>query len=93
MKIEEFKAWFQGFCENMDGPPSAEQWKKIKANVANIDNVATPIQFIEHHYRDYNTFWPRPYQVWCSSGANDGLEIQSTMADMGRADAAMLTAG
>lgn len=43
MKLNEFKAWFDGFTEGMEGPPSAKQWKRIKEQVAAIDG--TPISY------------------------------------------------
>lgn len=29
MKLAEFKAWFEGFTEDMDRAPTAKQWKRI----------------------------------------------------------------
>lgn len=76
MTPAEFKAWFDGFTEGMDGPPSIKQWEKITAKVKQIDgtSVLTPI------YVD--RWWPtvlprldtsgapyRPYPVWCGTTA------------------------
>lgn len=36
MTPEQFKAWFEGFCEAIDAAPTSEQWAKIKAKVADI---------------------------------------------------------
>lgn len=36
MNLIEFKAWFLGFSEGVGDAPTAEQWQKIKAKVAEI---------------------------------------------------------
>lgn len=36
MTPDQFKAWFEGFCEAIDATPTPEQWAKIKAKVADI---------------------------------------------------------
>jgi hypothetical protein len=36
MTLSEFKAWLEGFTEVIDGPPSQEQWDRIKEKVASI---------------------------------------------------------
>lgn len=40
MSLSEFKAWLEGFEEAMGGnPPSADQWKMIKAKLAKVEIV------------------------------------------------------
>lgn len=53
MTLAEFKAWFEGFTEDMDAPPTAKQWKRIKARVAQIDGAAVTREVI---WRD--RYWP-----------------------------------
>lgn len=36
MNIAEFKAWFEGYTEDMEGPPSAAQWERIKSRVGEL---------------------------------------------------------
>jgi len=36
MNSLQFKAWFDGFTENMDKPPTERQWSRIKEQVKNI---------------------------------------------------------
>jgi hypothetical protein len=36
MTPDQFKAWFEGFCEAINTAPTPEQWAKIKAKVAEI---------------------------------------------------------
>lgn len=53
----EFKAWFEGFSENIDKPNKA-QWKRIKARVKDIDGTpVTPTIIREYVDRYIN----RPY--------------------------------
>jgi hypothetical protein len=58
MTPKEFKAWFEGFTEAMDGMPSEAQWAKIKARVAEIDG--TPVNYPVYVDR----YWPRPKPWW-----------------------------
>ena len=54
MTPSEFKAWFDGFTEAMQGLPNEDQWKKIRKRVSEIDG--TPIT--ERIYIDH---WPGRY--------------------------------
>jgi len=36
MTPNEFKAWFDGFCEGVDGRPTKEQWEKIVLRVKDL---------------------------------------------------------
>lgn len=74
MTLSEFKAWFEGYTEGLDGAPTEKQFKRIKAKVAEI--TGTPISypvFIDRYrdvwprYRD--TGWPQPIVSWSSTGA------------------------
>ena len=58
MTLSEFKAWFEGFTEEMDGPPTKKQWSRIRKRVLEIDDVATsyPV-FIERYYRPWQPYW------------------------------------
>ena len=95
MLVNEFKAWFDGFTEQMTKPPTATQWKRIKARVKQIDDA--PVT--EYVYRDYF----RPYYAHFSSepqkffgattmGQNQAQTIDSAvmMNDAGRAEFASL---
>lgn len=33
MTLSEFKAWFDGYTEDIVGPPTEAQWEKIKAKL------------------------------------------------------------
>ena len=46
MTLSEFKAWFAGYAEEMDGPPTPKQWEKIKERVGKIDGTPITARFI-----------------------------------------------
>jgi len=64
MKLDEFKAWFEGFTEDMDGAPTTKQWKRIKERVAEIDGVAISYPVYVERY------WPsmRPWYTYSMRG-------------------------
>ncbi len=78
MTPSEFKAWFDGFCEAMEGTPSVAQWTRIKARVAEIDGRAiTEHVYINRYVPNYhpNYYWQSPYgwlYVYCGSGGAIG---------------------
>jgi len=54
MNLSEFKAWFEGFTENLDGPPNTKQWKRITKRVEEITSDATPWPiFVDRYIRPY----------------------------------------
>jgi len=63
MTLSEFKAWFEGFTENLDGPPNKKQWARICKRVKEIQVDSTPI-VVERYLRPY---WDR---VWCGVGTS-----------------------
>lgn len=36
MTVEQFKAWFEGFSEGVDGAPTKEQFDRIRQKVAEL---------------------------------------------------------
>ena len=89
MTPQEFKAWFQGFTEALEGTPSEEQWKRIKARVGEIDGR----QITEHVYINrYLPYYSQPYwnglpYVYCSAntlsvGTNGGMGVGSGTANL-----------
>lgn len=53
MTLSEFKAWFEGFSENLDGnTPSKKQWARIQERVGQIDGTAVTKEII-------HTWWPQ----------------------------------
>lgn len=58
MNLSEFKAWFEGFTENLEGQPNAKQWARIKKRVGEITADSTPYPvFVERYYRPYQPYW------------------------------------
>lgn len=73
MHLTEFKAWFQGYTEEMDAPPNKAQWAKIKKRVAEItaDYTPTPV-FIEKWVHPYRRYWQQPeYVAWRTNNTAD----------------------
>ncbi|MEZ2132698.1 MULTISPECIES: hypothetical protein [unclassified Sinorhizobium] len=97
MTLSEFKAWFEGFSEIMEGPPDEKQWERIKARVAEINGASTPYPiFVDRYIEPYRRYWPNvPYWtsgsalLGCntpSSAASSTFESHSAMFDLGRAE-------
>ncbi|ENN86054.1 hypothetical protein RHSP_31883 [Rhizobium freirei PRF 81] len=57
MTLAEFKAWFEGFTETLEGAPSEKQWERIKARVAEINGTVTT-------YPVYVDRYMPPYRPW-----------------------------
>lgn len=62
MTLSEFKAWFEGFTETMDGPPSLKQWERIQARVKEITgSPVTERVFVDR-------YWPHITKTWWDNG-------------------------
>jgi hypothetical protein len=55
MTLQEFKAWFEGFTEDMSAAPSKKQWERIKKRVKEIDGSAVTYPVFVDRY------WPHVY--------------------------------
>ena len=58
MNLSEFKAWFEGFTEGLEGPPDTKQWARIQEKIGKIKD-APPTErtvFVDH--------WARPWRRW-----------------------------
>jgi hypothetical protein len=64
MTLAEFKAWFEGYTEGLEGAPTAAQFARIKEKVALIDGTVTTYPVFLDRYV-YPNQW-RPYwdRVW-----------------------------
>lgn len=97
MTLSEFKAWFEGYTEGIEGVPTAAQFARIKEKVKAIDG--TPITqtiFMERYrpYWDRSDFFPRPVPVWYGTSAGTAADngavcwnSESAMMAVGRTDA------
>jgi hypothetical protein len=51
MTLAEFKAWFDGFTEEMDEAPTKKQWERIKKRVKEIDgSPVTERVFVDRYW-------------------------------------------
>ncbi|HKI60729.1 MAG TPA: hypothetical protein VKA31_00400 [Mariprofundaceae bacterium] len=66
----EFKAWFEGFTEAMDGEPTPDQWKKVKRRVSEIDgHPVTYPTFVERYWPRFDEpVYPWRYTILCGNG-------------------------
>lgn len=105
MTPSEFKAWFQGFTEALEGTPSVAQWARIKARVAEIDGRAITEhvyinRYVPHYYPNY-PYINLPY-VYCdavgstntvSAGTSGTITLTSNGAGTFDSHTAMLSLG
>ena len=77
MQLSEFKAWFEGFTEGMDGPPNEKQWARIQAKIKEIDGAPVTPVYIER-YRDIYPRWYRSYEGWTSSYSTNAVPLSMT---------------
>jgi len=99
MTPAEFKAWFDGFTEGMDGPPSAKQWEKITKKVKQIDNtsVLTPV-YVDRWWPVVQPYWQhttgglRPCPVWYGAGSASSLSAGTVSSSTVRMSADELKA-
>lgn len=66
MNLQEFKAWFEGYTENISTSPTYSQWERIKKRVEEIDGTATPEKifvdrYINQHPFPWNNHFPNFY--------------------------------
>ncbi len=54
MTVNEFKAWFSGYTENVPKQPTQKQWKRICEVVNDIDHLPTSYPaFINRYWNNY----------------------------------------
>lgn len=49
MNLSEFKAWFEGFTEGMDGPPNEAQWNRIQERLATVTAISIQPPMLTPH--------------------------------------------
>lgn len=97
MTLSEFKAWFEGFTEDMDGAPNKKQWDRIKARVKEIDGVAvTKTVFVDRYLPPYRPYWEerRIYgsvgvvdnSTYCANAMTSQFNNHAAMLDLGKAE-------
>lgn len=68
MTLSEFKAWFEGFTEDMDGAPSKKQFERIKEKVAQITGTPITQTVIREYYDRYRPWWNGPLVTYGGGG-------------------------
>ena len=75
MTPNEFKAWFDGFCEAFDKTPTQKQWARIKERVAEIDGKpVTERVFVDRYWPPYQKPYFDPY-YWRYGGYTAGATV------------------
>lgn len=65
MHLSEFQAWFEGFTEEMKGPPNKDQWAKIKKRVKEITADYTPAPiFIDRYVQPWRRYLDNDWVTW-----------------------------
>lgn len=80
MTPKEFKAWFEGFTEAMDGQPTPAQWAKVKERVAQIDGATTSYPVYVDRYLPRRYWDHEPYRVWRSALSGDNTKFDERFA-------------
>lgn len=59
MTLDQFKSWFEGYTEDMTRVPNAKQWKRIKAQVEEIDGQSITHEYITryYHHQPWYPYW------------------------------------
>lgn len=84
MNLNEFKAWFEGFCENIEHLPGESQWKRIVEKVVKIEDAppATLHHFHDYYYRPWQRwFISRPYCAGPPIYVGDGVQFTGSLGD------------
>lgn len=67
MTLSEFKAWFEGYTEGLEGAPTKAQFERIKEKVKEIQGTVPtsyPI-FVDRWAQPYRRYWDT---YWTSTG-------------------------
>jgi len=76
MTLPEFKAWFEGYTENISKQPTQKQWARIQERVSEIDSKpVTEKVFIDRYWKDYQPTWYGPYVTYTSGKKSDNTTI------------------
>ena len=86
MHLSEFQAWFEGFTEEMKGPPNKDQWAKIKKRIKEITADYTPAPvFIRDYIRPWRRYWDTGwYPTWIDNNTAS-LSAQAQLTDWSHA--------
>lgn len=87
MTLTEFKAWFEGFTEDMGSAPNKRQWERIQARVKEITghSVSYPV-YIDRYVAPVRPYWDR---VWCGGVYPQAVGVGSALRSSGSATAGL----
>lgn len=96
MTLSEFKAWFSGFTESMEGAPTEKQWERIKARVAEISGQPiTRTVYVDRYIEPYRRYWGEinnlpPLVAYSTANTpapgKDVFDGYTAMLDLGKAE-------
>lgn len=106
MNLQEFKAWFEGFTESLEGkPPGPKSWKRIQEKVSLIEE-SPPVTrdiFVHEYWHPWRRWFSDPGYEPHRLGYGSGIGYSSSssgqmasfdsvlaFADLGRAESASL---
>jgi hypothetical protein len=70
MQLAEFKAWFEGYTEGLEGAPTKAQFDRIKEKVKEIDGRAvTETVFIDRYVAPHRPYWDHYWYGTYSAGS------------------------
>lgn len=79
--VSEFKAWFEGFTEAMDGPPDAKQWARIQSKVKEIaDKPAVAYRDRQIPGRPGDIYLGQPAMTASELPRNGGMSVDMVEA-------------
>jgi hypothetical protein len=85
MTLAEFKAWFEGFTEDMESAPTTKQWKRIKDRVKQIDGtvLTREVVYRDRWWRDYWSapIWNEPLVARYGSGTAGAVGLASAVSN------------
>lgn len=100
MTPSEFKSWFDGFTEGLEGIPNDKQWERIKERVSDINGQPTSYPVYVDRYRPYLYGIPyNGYPIWTSgvagcagnqnplSSAQNAFDAHAALTSLGKAEA------
>lgn len=60
MMLAEFKAWFEGYTEGLEGAPTKAQFNRIKEKVKEINSTPiTQTVYLHDYYRPWREYYDR----------------------------------
>ena len=84
MTLAEFKAWFDGFTEDMEVAPTPKQWKRIKDRVKQIDGstITREVVYRDRFWRDYwaAPMWGGPLNIY-GAGSTGAVALADAVSN------------